>query len=490
MSIRRFCQHGRRAGLFLAAALVAVARPSLAAPGPATAPEASTNVVPARPRDPVIVLIVADDLGWGDLGCYGQTKINTPNLDALAASGMRFTSFYAGSSLSAPSRTALLTGMDTGHSANRGVTDFSVPGTQVILPQVLKTEGYVTTAVGKWGLGGATPPGHRGFDDWAGFLTDWDAQEYDPAFLSRTREGQDKELPGAEVAENQNGSKGRYANDLFTQAVLNALKARKPQYFDSYRGLLVYFAPTIPFASPEEQRPTSAGAVVPASTLYSDKVTWLPAEKKRAAMITMLDSYVGQVTNRLRELKYDRNTMVVFTSATGPQHDEIDPAFFHSSGPFRGFKHDLYEGGLRVPLIISWPLQVTPGSTSDRPCAAWDLLPTLAEAAHTRAPRNIDGISLLPTLIGRPQTNQHEFLYWELHDHGFKQAMRMGNWKAVRTSAEGPLELYDLKSDPGEKTDVADKNPEVVAKITELLKNARTDDHNWPIETATAGDGK
>ncbi len=462
--------------------------PAVAAPAPANAIAASTNVVPARPRNPVIVLIVADDLGWGDLSCYGQTKIKTTNLDALAASGMRFTSFYAGSSLSAPARTALFTGMDTGHAANRGVSEFPVPGTEVILPQVLKTADYVTTAIGKWGLGGATPPGHRGFDDWAGFLTDWDAQEYYPAYVSRTRAGVDKELPGAEVADNQNGKRGLYANDLFVQSALRALQSRKPQYFDSYRGLLIYLAPTLPYASPEEGKATSGGAVVPENGLYADKLTWLPAERKRAAMITMLDSYVGLVTNKLRELKYDRNTMVIFTCATGPQHDEIDPAFFHSTGPFRGFKHDLYEGGIRVPLIVSWPLQVAAGSTSDLPCAAWDLLPTLAEAAHTSAPRGIDGISLVPTLTGRPQTSQHEFLYWEAHDHGFKQAVRMGDWKAVRTSADGSFELYNLKSDPGEKTDVADKNPEVMAKIAGLLKNARTDDKNWPIENAPAPD--
>ena len=489
MSICRFHQYWRRVGLFFAVWLVTTWS-AIAAPGPVSEAAASTNVIPPRPRNPVIVLIVADDLGWGDLSCYGQTKIKTTNLDALAASGMRFTSFYAGSSLSTPSRTTLLTGMDTGHSPNRGVNNFPVPGTEVILPQVLKTAGYVTTAVGKWGLGSVTPPGHRGFDDWAGFLTDADAQAYYPAFIGRTRDGQDKELPGAEVAQNQNGNQGFYANDLFTQAVMNALKASKPQYFDSYRGLMVYFAPTLPYAGLEDARPTSAGGVVPNGGLYSDKVTWLPAEKKRAAMITMLDSYVGQITNRLQELKYDRNTMVIFTSATGPQHDEIDPAFFHSTGPFRGFKHDLYEGGIRVPLIISWPFRVSPGSTSDLPCAAWDLLPTLAEAAHTSAPKNIDGISFLPTLIGAPQTNKHEFLYWELHDHGFKQAMRLGDWKAVRSGSDGSFELYNLKNDPGEKTDVADKNPDVIAKIAGLLKDARTDDRNWPIESASAADHK
>jgi arylsulfatase A-like enzyme len=471
------------AGL-LAATLFAAA----GARAQSNAASANTNAVPPRPRSPVIVLIVADDLGWGDLGCYGQTKIKTTNLDALAANGMRFTSFYAGSSLSAPSRTALLTGRDTGHAANRGVANFPVPGTEVILPQVFKAAGYVTTAVGKWGLGGATPPGHRGFDDWAGFLSDWDAQEYYPQFVSRTRDGVDKELPGAEIVENRNGQKGRYANDLFAQAALNALKERKPQAYNFFRGLLLYFAPTLPYASPEERKANSAGGVAPDSTLYADKMTWLPAERKRAAMISMLDSYVGLVTNKLRELKYDRNTMVILTSATGPQHDEIDPAFFHSAGPFRGFKHDLYEGGIRVPLIVSWPLQVKPGSTSDLPCAAWDLLPTLAEAAHIEVPKGLDGISLVPTLTGRPQTNQHEILYWELHDHGFKQAVRMGDWKAVRTSAEGPFELYDLKRDPGEKTDVADKNPEVIAKIAGRLKDARTDDHNWPIERKPAPD--
>lgn len=415
MSSSRYSRNLPWPGFALLLAFGLMARPALGQDSPATN---QPNLNPPSPRKPCVFLIVADDLGWGDLGCYGQTKIKTPNLDALAAEGMRFTSFYAGSSLSAPSRTALMTGRDTGHTPNRGIPTFPVPADQPLLPEVLQTSHYITGAAGKWSLSGATPPGHRGFDEWAGFLDDISAQAYYPAAISRTRlnllDGKfdhEDAVPGTMLWDNQNGRKGRYVNDLFASAATNFLKDYKPSSYNSYRATFLYLAPTIPFSSPEDSRPTAAGASVPSEEPYATNVAWLPVERTRAAMISRLDTYVGILTNCLSALGYDRNTVIIFTSATGPQHDaEIDPSFFHSAGPFRGFKHDLYEGAIRVPLIVRWPIQTRPGAVCDLPCAAWDLLPTLAEAARAQAPTNLDGISLLPTLQGKPQTNTHEFL--------------------------------------------------------------------------------
>jgi arylsulfatase A-like enzyme len=456
---------------------------TFAAAVPAFGARAQTAPIGAASRQPCILLILADDLGWGDLGCYGQTKIKTPNLDKLAADGMRFTSFYAGSSLSAPARTVLLTGKHTGHARNRGVEIVALQPADTTVAQVLHGARYATMAVGKWGLGDIAPPARKGFDEWLGTLIESESENYYPPLLSRTSTHEDRLISNAL---NLNGKKGRYADDFFCDFAVNFEYFTNPEDYNYHRAWFAWVSFTIPYASPESGPQSAAGADVRSDAPYTD-FAWTPAEKTRAAMITLLDSYVGRLLDKLHEMKNDRNTIVIFTSVTGPQHDaEIDPAFFNSTGSLRGFKHDLYEGGIRVPLIVRWPLEIKPGSVSDLPCAAWDILPTLAEAAHTDLPKNIDGISLIPTLLGGIQTNRHDYLYWELHDQGFKQALRMGDWKGVRLGAEGPLELYNLKDDPGEKTNVADQNPAVVAKIADALKTARTDDPNWPVTNSVA----
>jgi arylsulfatase A-like enzyme len=440
----------------------------------------------AASRKPCILLILADDLGCGDLGCYGQQKIKTPNLDKLAADGMRFTSFYAGSPLSAPSRTVLLTGKDTGHARNRGLEIVPLQLKDMTVAQVLKDANYSTMAVGKWGLGDIAPAARKGFDEWLGFLTEPESENYYPETLSRTSEHEDRILSNSL---NLNGKKGRYADDFFCDFAQNFVYFHNPEDANYHRPWFAWVSFTIPYAGAESRPQSAVGAVVRSDAPYSD-YAWTPAEKTRAAMITLLDSYVGRLLDKLQQLKNDKNTIVIFTSVTGPQHDaEIDPAFFNSTGSLRGFKHDLYEGGIRVPLIVRWPLEIRPGAVSDLPCAAWDILPTLAEAAHTSAPTNIDGISLMPALLGGVQTNRHDYLYWESHDHGFKQALRVDDWKGVRLGADGPLELYNLKDDPGEKTDAASQNPGVVEKLGSSLKTARTDDPNWPVTNAVAPPG-
>ena len=446
----------------------------------ACAAEAQTTGTnrPASRRNPSIILIMADGVGCGDLGCYGQTRIKTPNIDKLAAGGMRFTSFYAGSPVALPSRAVLMTGKHTGHASIRGAEGAIVlPPAEKTLSEILRDAGFRSAALGVWGLGDVTGsvPGSRGFEEWLGYLNDADGQNHYPEFLNRTGEGYERQIE----------LKGRrFADDLFTETALNFMKFAKPDSFNNFRPFFLYLPYTTARANLAVARATGNGMEVPNDAPYSDE-QWTPADKNRAAMITRLDGDVGQLMAKLAEYKIDRNTIVIFTSINGPRKEGgVDPAFFNSMGGLRGYNHDLAEGGIRVPLIVSWPVRMKPGAVSDLPCASWDLLPTAAEITHETPPKDIDGISLLPTLLGSAQTNRHEFLYWELHEHGFAQAARMGDWKAVRASANGPLELYNLKNDAGEKNNVADKNPEVVTKMENYLKIARTDDKNWPIQTA------
>lgn len=447
---------------------------------------AQTQAPPAAPesRKPCILLILADDLGCGDLGCYGQKNIKTPNLDQLATQGMRFTSFYGGSSLSAPSLTALLTGRDTGHGRNRGVEVVPLQLGDLVIPQVLKTRGYATLGVGKWGLGDISAPGRKGFDNWLGYLNDSESRNYFPTQLNETYQQEDHITL---LPLNVSNKRGTYSDYQFTDSVLRYMDYSNPVDYNYFRPWFIYAAYTLPYSSPESGPASAAGAEIRDEGLYSD-YAWSPAEKTRAAMITLLDTYVGQLLDKMKQLKNEKNTIVVFTSVTGPERDsDLDPNFFNSTGSLRGSKHDLYEGGIRVPLIIRWPLQMATNRVSDLPCAAWDLLPTLAEAGHAAAPTNLDGISFLPTLLNQEQTNRHDFFYWEIHDHGFKQALRTGDWKAVRPAAGVIPELYNLKADPGEKTNVAAQNPDVLKKIEGYLTTARTDSPDWPVQGPAGG---
>jgi arylsulfatase A-like enzyme len=447
------------------------------------------------PRLPSIIFILADDLGYGDLGCYGQTMIKTPNIDKLVAEGMKFTDFYAGDTVCAPSRCTLMTGLHTGHARIRSNGEIPLRPEDVTVAEVLKQayvpneKGYRTCAIGKWGLGelGSTgTPGKKGFDEWFGYLNQVAAHNYYPEILnrfdgSRPPGQQEKQL---QITENLGGKKGKYSNDYFTEAALNYLGYSKPDWNNHYRPFFLYLPYTIPHANNELEKETGNGMEVPSDEPYSNE-PWPQVEKNKAAMITRLDKYVGMIMEALKKAGMDKNTVVMFTSDNGAHKEGgVDPKFFHSNGPLRGIKRDLYEGGIRVPFIVWWPGHVKAGTTSDLPAAFWDFLPTAAELARTAAPANIDGISILPTLLGETQTNRHEFLYWEFHEGGFKQAVRMGNWKGIRYGLDGKLQLYNLKTDIGEKTDVAAANPEMVAKIEDYLKTARTADTNWPTATA------
>jgi len=442
----------------------------------------------ALPRKPNIIFILADDLGYGDLGCYGQTKIKTPNLDQLAKQGIRFTSFYAGSTVCAPSRCTLMTGLHTGHATIRGNGNHSLAPQDVTVAEILKKAGYTTGLIGKWGLGNEDSPGmpsKKGFDQFFGYLDQVHAHDY---FTSRLWRSDSKTgYEGwAEFEENLDGKKGVYIPDLFTKSALNYIRINKPDQFNKYRPFFLYLAYTIPHANNEEGARFGNGMQVPSDEPYSSD-SWPQVEKNKAAMITRMDADIGKLMDKLKELNLEENTAVFFSSDNGPHKEGgVDPKFFNSSGPLKGIKRDLYEGGIRVPFIVRWPVLIKQGQVSDFPAAFWDFLPTAAEIGNAKAPEQIDGISLLPSLIGKPQSNKHPFLYWEFHERGFQQALRMGDWKVVRPQADAPLELYNLKMDLGERQNVAKDHSDVVATLENYLATARTESNWWPIKKQSA----
>ena len=438
-----------------------------------------TNLMPARyvrPADkPNIIFILADDLGYGDVGCYGQRKIKTPNIDRLAAEGIRFTGAYAGSTVCAPSRAALMTGQHTGHTRIRGNAQVPLEPNDITVAEVLKKAGYQTGIFGKWGLGlenTSGTPNKKGFDEWFGFLDQSLAHNYYPDRLWRN----DAVL---ELPMNADRQKGAYVHDMFTTAAVNFIRLQQ------YQPFFLYLAYTIPHANNELTRATGNGMEVPNDRPYSAE-SWPQAEKNKAAMITRLDADVGEILAAVKQFKLETNTVVFFTSDNGPHKEGgNDPKFFDSAGPFRGIKRDLYEGGIRVPMIARWNGHIAPGQTNDLPWAFWDFLPTAAELAEAPMPKQVDGVSILPTLLGKPKDQKrHEFLYWEFHEGGSKQAVRNGDWKAVRLAPGKPLELYDLAKDPGETNNVAAINDAVITRIENYLKIARTESKQWPLAEA------
>ncbi|HVS36829.1 MAG TPA: arylsulfatase [Gemmataceae bacterium] len=429
-------------------------------------------------RPPNIVFILADDLGYGDLGCYGQKRIRTPNLDRLAAEGMRFTQFYAGDTVCAPSRCCLMTGLHTGHATIRGNALVPLRPEDVTVAQLLKDAGYSTGLVGKWGLGEPNTsgvPNRKGFDYFYGYLNQVHAHNYYPDYLWKNQEK--VVIEGNEVKDGVATKRTQYAQDLFTKEALAFLDRNRDKPF------FLYLAYTTPHANNERGAKEGNGMEVPDDAPYSAE-KWPQVEKNYAAMVTRLDADVGKFMQHLKDLDLDEKTIVFFSSDNGPHKEGgHDPEFFDSAGPLRGYKRDLTEGGIREPMIVRWPGKVKAGSETDQVGAFWDFLPTAADLAGVKAPAGLDGISLAPTLLGTAKQAQHDFLYWEFHERGFQQAVRMGDWKALRLKVGGPLELYDLKNDVGEAHDVAAEHADVVAKIETYLKGARTESSDFPIRS-------
>jgi arylsulfatase A len=439
-----------------------------------------------KPSRPNILLIQADDLGYGDLSAYGQSRFSTPSLDRLAREGIRFTEYYSGTTVCAPSRTALMTGMHTGHAWIRGNGDIPLRPEDVTIAEVLRDAGYRTAVIGKWGLGspGSTGmPDLQGFDHAFGFLDHRHAhrQYTDHLWRNGARAPIDLERD--------------YVNDLFTQDTAAFIQQSDARPFFVYLNYTVPHAelrapddsmaahrghfPEKPFENQKaDARPTGASPELPTLGYRSQPTP----HAAFAAMITRMDRDIGTLMDLLRSRGIDRNTLVLFVSDNGPhQEGGADPVFFKSSGPLRGIKRDLYEGGIRVPAIARWPGTIPAARVSNHPWAHWDMLPTLGDIAMAKTPSGIDGLSMARALRGESQ-RPHDFLYWEFHERGFQQAVRMGEWKAVRLKKDAPLELYNLASDPGEQRDVAAGNPKIVARIEEYLKTARTESQRWPIK--------
>jgi arylsulfatase A-like enzyme len=425
----------------------------------------------AAERPPNIVFILADDLGYGDVGCYGQKQIRTPNIDRMATEGLRFTQAYAGSTVCAPSRCCLMTGLHTGHCRVRGNALVPLLPEDRTVAEVLKAAGYATGLCGKWGLGEPDTtgvPNKKGFDFFFGYLNQHHAHNYYPDYLWKNQEK--VALPN-EVKNNVSSNKKIYSPDLITKEALGFVESNKDRPF------FLYFTPTLPHANNEAKR---EGMEIPSDAPYT-KESWPQPQKNHAAMITRLDADVGKLLDKLKELKLDDNTIVFFSSDNGPHKEGGgDPVFFNSAGPLRGFKRSMTDGGIRVPMIVRWPGKVKPG-VSELVWAFWDFLPTAADLGGATPQAAIDGRSIAPALLGTGEVKPHEFLYWEFHEGGSKQAVRMGNWKAIRNTLDSPLELYDVTKDIGEKENVADKHPDVVAKVEAYLKTARTDSKEWPL---------
>ncbi len=460
---------------------------------------------------PNIVFIMADDLGYGELGSYGQEKIRTPNLDRLAAEGMRFTQHYSGSPVCAPSRAVFLTGLHTGHTYIRGNdemafrgdvwNDLSLEG-QRPLPEgtttigtILQEVGYVTGAMGKWGLGGpgsSGAPNKQGFDRWYGVLGQRLAHNFYPVHLwsdsikdvlegneyfsahQRLSDEADPDDPSSYAGY----SGAQYAPDRMLSEALAFIRTNRDRPF------FLFFPTAVPHLAlqvPEESLRGYRGAFE--ETPYRGQDGYLPHGEPRAAyaaMITRMDRDVGMILSLLEELGLEENTLVVFTSDNGPTWvGGVDFEFFESRGGLRGRKAQLWEGGIRVPMIARWPGRIESGSVSDLPTAFWDWLPTLADATGAQAPAEVDGVSILPTLFGRDaEQEDREYLYWE---YVGGQVVRLGDWKGIRLPPELDLELYDLATDPREQVNVAADYPDIVAKIEEIMGTGRTESELFPL---------
>jgi arylsulfatase A len=438
---------------------------------------------------PNIIFILADDLGYADIGCYGQQKLATPNIDRLAKMGVRFTQFYSGSTVCAPARSTFMTGQHTGHTAIRGNKTLlpegqvPLPDSVVTIANLLKQAGYTTGAFGKWSLGfinTSGDPQKKGFDEFYGYNCQTLAHNYYPDHLWHNHDRID--LSG------NLKSDSAYSADLIHEQAMKFINAKHDGPF------FAYLAYTLPHAD----------VIVPHDTVYDyyvkkfnePPVTIKGTDNEKhhfdpyphaafAAMVWRLDKFVGEIMKAVEQKGMEKNTLIIFTSDNGPHKENGgDPVFFNSNGGFRGIKRDLYEGGIRVPFIAYQKGVTKAGTVNAMPAALWDLYPSFLQMAGAPVTKPVDGISLVPALKGQKQ-KQHAYFYWELHEAGGKQAVRLGNWKGVRlnvsTDSRSPIELYDLKTDPAEKYNIASKHPDIVKKIEVIMKEAYVPNVDWPL---------
>lgn len=453
---------------------------------------------------PNIIYILADDLGYGDVGVYGQQKFRTPNIDQLAKEGIRFTQHYSGSTVCAPSRSALMTGMHTGHTVVRGNKEvrpegqYPIPDSTYTMAKALKMQGYATGIFGKWGLGypgSEGDPVNQGFDTFFGYNCQRFGHNYFPRHLWSNSDS-------IVLHGNAGRSKEVYAPELIHEKTLNFIEENKGGPF------FLYVASIIPHAelvAPEFLMQKHRGKYQTEKAYIGydggPKYRQGPYESQMepraafAAMIELLDIQVGEIVEKVKKLGLEENTLIVFTSDNGPhQEGGADPNYFDSNGQLRGYKRDLYEGGVRVPMLAKWKGKIREGSKTDHISAFWDMLPTFVDLANGTLPEGLDGISMKPTLLGNEkEQKRHDYLYWEFHEKGGRQAIRQGDWKAVKYNVleqDSSIELYNLALDVGEENNLAAKFPEKVKEFEALFLRARTPSQVFKFGQTTYLDSK
>ena len=440
-------------------------------------------------QPPNIIFILADDLGYGDIGCYGQQKISTPNIDALAKSGIKFTQFYSGSTVCGPARASFMTGLHTGHTPIRGNKTFEsegqtpLPDSSVTIAMELQKAGYQTAAFGKWSLGFITTsgaPSKKGFETFFGYNCQSLAHNYYPDHLWSNE--QRVEFPDNLKANTV------YSADLIQQKAMAFIDTQKND-----KPFFLYLPYTLPHADLTPPHDSIYDYYVQMFNEKPLKETDIRNLNKQsgelyphaafAAMVARLDKYVGEIVDRVKQKGIIENTVIIFTSDNGPHKEKGgDPEFFGSAGIYRGIKRDLYEGGIREPLIIAWKGKIKPGSQTGHVAALWDFFPTFQQLANVPVTKNIDGISLLPALMNKPQ-QEHDYLYWEFHESGGRQAVRWKNWKAIKlnvsTANASGTELYDLAKDPSEKINIAAQYQKIVKQMEAFMKAAHQKNNDW-----------